>query len=79
MLNFSDNTIEITIFCYSSILSQLTACVANSAYISLHQDGDILASSFPVETQVAYILSLGVVKEFRKHGVGERGLFCAVV
>ncbi|XP_039543070.1 N-alpha-acetyltransferase 60 isoform X2 [Pimephales promelas] len=41
-----------------------------SAYIFIHQDGDILASSFPVETQVAYILSLGVVKEFRKHGVG---------
>ncbi|XP_077173224.1 N-alpha-acetyltransferase 60 isoform X2 [Paroedura picta] len=34
------------------------------------QDGDILASSFPVDTQVAYILSLGVVKEFRKHGIG---------
>ncbi|KAF5895190.1 N-alpha-acetyltransferase 60, partial [Clarias magur] len=34
------------------------------------EDGDILASSFPVDTQVAYILSLGVVKEFRKHGVG---------
>uniref|UniRef100_A0A8C0YEK9 N-alpha-acetyltransferase 60 n=1 Tax=Cyprinus carpio carpio TaxID=630221 RepID=A0A8C0YEK9_CYPCA len=33
-------------------------------------DGDILASSFPVDTQVAYILSLGVVKEFRKHGIG---------
>lgn len=36
------------------------------------QDGDILASSFPVDTQVAYILSLGVVKEFRKHGIGKR-------
>ncbi|KTF86097.1 hypothetical protein cypCar_00015395 [Cyprinus carpio] len=36
------------------------------------EDGDILASSFPVDTQVAYILSLGVVKEFRKHGIGER-------
>nr|XP_056722168.1 N-alpha-acetyltransferase 60 [Euleptes europaea] len=34
------------------------------------EDGDILASSFPVNTQVAYILSLGVVKEFRKHGIG---------
>ena len=36
------------------------------------QDGDILASSFPVDTQVAYILSLGVVKDLRKHGIGER-------
>ncbi|XP_055506957.1 N-alpha-acetyltransferase 60 isoform X1 [Leucoraja erinacea] len=34
------------------------------------EDGDILASGFPVETQVAYILSLGVIKEFRKHGIG---------
>uniref|UniRef100_K7GGW7 N-alpha-acetyltransferase 60 n=1 Tax=Pelodiscus sinensis TaxID=13735 RepID=K7GGW7_PELSI len=34
------------------------------------EDGDILASNFPVDTQVAYILSLGVVKEFRKHGIG---------
>lgn len=35
------------------------------------QDGDILASNFSVDTQVAYILSLGVVKEFRKHGIGK--------
>nr|XP_054363445.1 N-alpha-acetyltransferase 60 isoform X6 [Mirounga angustirostris] len=34
------------------------------------EDGDILASNFSVDTQVAYILSLGVVKEFRKHGIG---------
>ncbi len=59
-------------FCYFSLLSPLTICVADSTYTSLHQDGDILASSFPVDTQVAYILSLGVVKEFRKHGIGER-------
>ena len=38
--------------------------------LSSLQDGDILASRFPVDTQVAYILSLGVVKEFRKHGIG---------
>lgn len=35
------------------------------------EDGDILASNFSVDTQVAYILSLGVVKEFRKHGIGK--------
>ncbi|KAE8579091.1 hypothetical protein XENTR_v10023902 [Xenopus tropicalis] len=34
------------------------------------EDGDILASSFSGDTQVAYILSLGVVKEFRKQGIG---------
>uniref|UniRef100_A0A8C6B5R7 histone acetyltransferase n=1 Tax=Monodon monoceros TaxID=40151 RepID=A0A8C6B5R7_MONMO len=38
------------------------------------EDGDILASSFSVDTQVAYILSLGVVKEFRKHGIELHGL-----
>ncbi|MBN3280767.1 NAA60 acetyltransferase, partial [Polyodon spathula] len=39
-------------------------------FLGSPQDGDILASSFPVDTQVAYILSLGVEKEFRKHGIG---------
>ncbi|XP_070263620.1 N-alpha-acetyltransferase 60-like isoform X1 [Myotis yumanensis] len=34
------------------------------------EDGDILASNFSFDTQVAYILSLGVAKEFRKHGIG---------
>ncbi|KAG8557646.1 hypothetical protein GDO81_016692 [Engystomops pustulosus] len=34
------------------------------------EDGDILASSFSSDTQVAYILSLGVVKDFRKQGIG---------
>ncbi|XP_054389306.1 N-alpha-acetyltransferase 60 isoform X3 [Pongo pygmaeus] len=38
--------------------------------IPASEDGDILASNFSVDTQVAYILSLGVVKEFRKHGIG---------
>lgn len=33
------------------------------------EDQDILASSFPVCTQVAYILSLGVVKDYRRHGI----------
>ncbi|XP_075422443.1 N-alpha-acetyltransferase 60 [Ascaphus truei] len=34
------------------------------------EDGDILASGFPGDAQVAYILSLGVMKEFRKQGIG---------
>ncbi|KAH3864560.1 hypothetical protein DPMN_027579 [Dreissena polymorpha] len=34
------------------------------------EDSDILAPSFPCSAQVAYILSLGVVVEFRKHGIG---------
>lgn len=48
--------------------SDLPVCLLCVCGVS--QDGDILASSFPVDTQVAYILSLGVVKEFRKHGIG---------
>ncbi|XP_070263621.1 N-alpha-acetyltransferase 60-like isoform X2 [Myotis yumanensis] len=38
------------------------------------EDGDILASNFSFDTQVAYILSLGVAKEFRKHGIDHFGL-----
>ena len=34
------------------------------------QDSDILAPSFSGTIQVAYILSLGVVVDFRKHGIG---------
>lgn len=36
------------------------------------QDSDILAPSFPNTDQVAYILSLGVVVDFRKHGIGKQ-------
>lgn len=35
------------------------------------QDSDILAKHFPSTVQVAYILSLGVVIDFRRHGIGE--------
>uniref|UniRef100_A0A667IIU9 N-alpha-acetyltransferase 60 n=1 Tax=Lynx canadensis TaxID=61383 RepID=A0A667IIU9_LYNCA len=40
------------------------------------EDGDILASNFSVDTQVAYILSLEVVKEFRaaRHSVRHSSL-----
>ena len=34
------------------------------------QDGDILASYYPPSVQVAYILSLGVVGDFRRNGIG---------
>ncbi|VDH91614.1 Hypothetical predicted protein [Mytilus galloprovincialis] len=33
------------------------------------EDADILAPQFPSTSQVAYILSLGVVVDFRKHGI----------
>ncbi|XP_014673832.1 PREDICTED: N-alpha-acetyltransferase 60-like [Priapulus caudatus] len=33
------------------------------------EDQDLLANSFPSGTQVAYILSLGVVKDYRRHGI----------
>ncbi|XP_064871960.1 N-alpha-acetyltransferase 60 [Oncorhynchus nerka] len=54
-----------------SIMLALHLALLIAVYnLSSLQDGDILASRFPVDTQVAYILSLGVVKEFRKHGIG---------
>lgn len=34
------------------------------------EDSDILSPSFPSTTQVAYILSLGVVVDYRSHGIG---------
>uniref|UniRef100_A0A1A7Z4X8 N-alpha-acetyltransferase 60 n=1 Tax=Iconisemion striatum TaxID=60296 RepID=A0A1A7Z4X8_9TELE len=52
-----------------SIVGMIVAEIKNRTKVH-KEDGDILASSFPVDTQVAYILSLGVVKEFRKHGIG---------
>ena len=33
------------------------------------EDGDLLASYYPPTVQVAYILSLGVVREFRRYGI----------
>ncbi|KAL5019059.1 hypothetical protein ScPMuIL_004781 [Solemya velum] len=33
------------------------------------EDADILASFYPPNVQVAYILSLGVVDDFRRHGI----------
>ncbi|XP_041910877.1 N-alpha-acetyltransferase 60 [Arvicola amphibius] len=52
-----------------AIVGMIVAEIKNRTKIH-KEDGDILASSFSVDTQVAYILSLGVVKEFRKHGIG---------
>ena len=34
------------------------------------QDSDILSPIYPDTAQVAYILSLGVVVDYRKHGIG---------
>lgn len=33
------------------------------------EDFDLLASSFPTNTQVAYLLSLGVHRQYRRHGI----------
>ncbi|XP_021574762.1 N-alpha-acetyltransferase 60 isoform X1 [Carlito syrichta] len=52
-----------------AIVGMIVAEIKNRTKIH-KEDGDILASNFSVDTQVAYILSLGVVKEFRKHGIG---------
>lgn len=35
------------------------------------QDSNILSATFPGSTQVAYILSLGVVEGYRRKGIGE--------
>ncbi|XP_077591274.1 N-alpha-acetyltransferase 60 [Stigmatopora nigra] len=51
------------------IVGMIVAEIKNRTKVH-KEDGDVLASSFPVDTQVAYILSLGVVKDFRKHGIG---------
>ena len=34
------------------------------------KDADILASYFPPSTQMAYILSLGVISDYRRQGIG---------
>ncbi|XP_006011105.1 N-alpha-acetyltransferase 60 [Latimeria chalumnae] len=53
----------------SSIVGMIVAEIKSRTKVH-KEDGDILASSFHTDTQVAYILSLGVVKEFRKLGIG---------
>ncbi len=47
--------------------------IDNLTYILLHlfQDFNILSATFPSSTQVAYILSLGVVDEHRRKGIGK--------
>ncbi|XP_043945717.1 N-alpha-acetyltransferase 60 [Protopterus annectens] len=55
--------------CKGIIMGMIVAEVKSRTKIH-KEDGDILASGFPVDTQVAYILSLGVVKDFRNRGIG---------
>ena len=35
------------------------------------EDWHILSSKHPSDTQITYILSLGVFKELRRHGIGK--------
>ena len=39
------------------------------------EDWYILSRKHPDNTQITYILSLGVFKEYRRLGVGERGFY----
>ncbi|KAM4023765.1 N-alpha-acetyltransferase 60 [Anomaloglossus baeobatrachus] len=55
--------------CHGQIVGMIVAEIKSRTKVH-KEDGDILASSFTSDTQVAYILSLGVVKEFRKQGIG---------
>ncbi|ELK29202.1 N-acetyltransferase 15, partial [Myotis davidii] len=53
----------------STIVGMIVAEIKSRTKIH-KEDGDILASNFSVDIQIAYILSLRVVKEIRKHGIG---------
>ena len=52
------------------LVINLDVCIPYSVHNFLLQDSDILAPAFPSTVQVAYILSLGVVVDYRKHGIG---------
>lgn len=43
----------------------------NTALVFLLQDADILGCWYPTNTTVGYILIIGVVKDYRRHGVGK--------
>ncbi|XP_027997857.2 N-alpha-acetyltransferase 60-like isoform X1 [Eptesicus fuscus] len=55
---------------YRGTIVGMTAAEIKSRSEIHKEDGAFLASTFSVDTQVAYILSLGVVTEFRTHGIG---------
>lgn len=53
---------------YSRIIGLIVAEVKSKTKLN-REDADILATHYPTSCQVAYILSLGVVDEFRRHGI----------
>lgn len=55
---------------YHSKIIGLIVCEIKQKSKLNKEDADILAPSFPGTSQVAYILSLGVVVDFRNHGIG---------
>ncbi|XP_054564537.1 N-alpha-acetyltransferase 60-like isoform X2 [Eptesicus fuscus] len=59
---------------YRGTIVGMTAAEIKSRSEIHKEDGAFLASTFSVDTQVAYILSLGVVTEFRTHGIDHCGL-----
>lgn len=55
--------------CNKSIIGLLVAEIKSKARTN-KEDSGILGCSYSDEAQVAYILSIGVVKEYRRHGIG---------
>ncbi|KAL3877874.1 hypothetical protein ACJMK2_035518 [Sinanodonta woodiana] len=54
---------------YHSRIIGLVVCEIKTKAKLNNEDADLLAPYFASSTQVAYILSLGVVVDFRKHGI----------
>lgn len=54
---------------YSRIIGLIVCEIKQKSKLN-KEDADILAPGFPNTVQVAYILSLGVVVDFRNHGIG---------
>lgn len=53
------------------MLKMFSLHLKDTYYYFFLKDADILATHYPTSCQVAYILSLGVVDEFRRHGIGK--------
>ncbi|XP_041362267.1 N-alpha-acetyltransferase 60-like [Gigantopelta aegis] len=53
---------------HSRIIGLIVAEIKSKAKL-MKEDSDILASYYPATVQVAYILSLGVVGDFRRNGI----------
>jgi len=55
---------------YNSMIIGIIVCEVKTRNRCNREDQDLLASYFPISTQLAYILSLGVDSCFRRNGIG---------